>query len=106
MPTYAHACAEHGEFDDMRPIARHAEDAECPVCAKPCGRIVTVPRFRSMERNSLIAHERNEKSRHEPHVCSSGCSHNHGSKKIPSSKPPALEQYKGPRPWVIEHGCT
>lgn len=108
MPTYAHACEQHGEFEDIRPISQSAEKAACPSCGLLCGRIVTVPHFRSMDRGTRIAHERNEQSRHAPHVCHSGCSHQHTKKKSTQSAngKPKLESYAGPRPWVIEHGCT
>ncbi len=104
MPIYAHSCSAHGEFDDIRPYSRSGEDAPCPICTQACGRIVTMPQFKTMDRGQRLAHERNEKSRHEPHVCTSGCSHQHTKK--PALKPGKAEVYKGPRPWVIEHGCT
>ena len=105
MPTYVHSCVEHGEFDDIRPFARSGEAAACPVCGTSCAREFTVPMTTSLDPNSRMAHATNEKSRHEPHVCTSGCTH-HKRKPAPTpDKPPALELCKGPRPWVIEHAC-
>jgi hypothetical protein len=60
--------------------------------------------------NSLLAAERNEKSRHAPHVCKKSCGCGKKGKPIrgKDAKPPkpgerSLQAYNGPRSWVIEH---
>jgi len=73
-----------------------------------------------MERTVVQAHDRNERSRHEPsihtgalsnhalfrgkarrgHVCSASCSHGMSPQERKSQ---SLTTYAGPRPWVIEH---
>lgn len=103
MPLYEYDCPHHGAFDDMRPFARSSEPASCPTCGTESPRVITVPRFAGMDRGTRIAHERNERSAHEPHVCHSGCGHHHSRKPAPAETNPKLKAYTGPRPWVIEH---
>ena len=105
MPTYAHRCGEHGDFDDVRSFSHSGDAAQCPTCGVPCMREFTVPILATLDHGSRIAHATNEKSRHEPHVCTSGCSHHRRKPAATPDKPPALEVCKGPRPWVIEHAC-
>ncbi len=113
MPFYEYECVEHGAFDQVRPMSQSGEPAPCPVCQAASDRVITAPQVLSMSPIARDAAYRNEKSRHAPHVCGTGCSH---SQKRPSQaaaraaatniertgKPP-LQAYRGPRPWVVEH---
>ncbi len=107
MPVYEYECEEHGVFELLRPIAERAEPAPCPNCEQAAARVVSVPRLSGMSRPTLIAHERNERSRHEPRHVHTG--HAHGSHAHGSAAPsapgqrPALKRYTGARPWVVEH---
>jgi len=105
MPLYEYQCESHGVFDEFAPGSASNEPAACPVCEQASARILSIPRFKQMSGGVMKAHERNEKSRHEPHVCSSGCSHNHKKPTTKDGEPakPKLQPYTGPRPWVIEH---
>lgn len=100
MPLYEYRCETHGCFDERRPFAECNAPMACPQCGAACERVFTAPRLRGLATSTRIAHERNEKSRHQPHVCTSGCSH--GAVKKRSE--PQLTDYRGARPWVIEHG--
>lgn len=104
MPLYEYECPHHGGFDETRPFAQSSEPAPCPTCGAESARVISVPRFAGMDRGTRIAHERNERSAHAPHVCHSGCGHTHQARKpaVPAAKP-ELKAYTGPRPWVIEH---
>ena len=62
--------------------------------------VLSATRVRQVPHAVGVAHERNEKSQHSPHVCSSGCAH--GKPKAPKSTQPQV--YRGKRPWVMEHG--
>lgn len=118
MPIYEHECERHGRFDDLRGFADSGRPAACPACGEPCPRAVSLPRAPIMDRAVAAAHERNERSRHEPalhrgaldqhavfkgkarrgHVCSAACGHGAEERKSQS-----LTTYNGPRKWVIEH---
>ena len=105
MPTYTHRCAEHGDFDDVRSFAQSGDAAWCPTCGVSCIREFTAPILSTLNHDSRLAHATNEKSRHEPHICTSGCSHHRRKPAATPDQPPALEVCNGPRPWVIEHAC-
>jgi len=100
MPIYEYECTEHGLFEEMRPMQRSGEAADCPTCAASAPRVLSATRTNLVPRAVSIAHARNEKSQHSPHVCTSGCSH--GKPKQP--KRTQAQVYRGKRPWVMEHG--
>lgn len=100
MPIYEYECSEHGVFEELRSMQRCSEPADCPSCARSAPRVLSVTRIRQLPHALGVAHERNEKSQHSPHVCSSGCGH--GKPKAPKSTQPQV--YRGKRPWVMEHG--
>lgn len=111
MPLYEYACPEHGNFDEFRPSSQCNDAIHCPVCDGNAARVLTVPRTRVLSHAVRTGMERNEKSRHDPHVCKSGCGCSSGrrkssgasTKKSQEKKSSNLTSYTGPRPWVIEH---
>lgn len=98
MPVYEYECAEHGRFESLRALAEYAEPASCPTCESAAPRVLSTPHLSSLARGTMLAHERNEKSRHEPRHAA------HAHPPAPKSAAPALKSYRGARPWVIEHG--
>ena len=111
MPIYEYSCQDHGEFELIRNISESGLLGRCPDCDVGCRRILSAPHISGMTKAAFVAHETNERSRHEPrvskhgHVHGPGCSHgtSHGAKKNGSSKS-GLKRYAGARPWVVEHG--
>jgi putative FmdB family regulatory protein len=105
MPLYEYACADHGIFDAFRPTAEYLKAGDCPTCGAASPRVMSAPQIRAMTPMKRMAAERNEKSRHEPHVCTSGCGHAHKPKNQVGGKPKGTgyHAYAGPRPWVVEH---
>jgi putative FmdB family regulatory protein len=116
MPIYEYECERHGVFELERGMSLAREGAACPDCESSCPRILSVPRISAVSKQTRVAHERNEKSQHEPrvatrkrHTCGAGCSHGPTPPRV-QTKTPAAEaktpsrRYTGPRPWVIEHG--
>lgn len=119
MPVYEFECTQHGRFDELRGFSQSADPAPCPVCSTSCARAVSLPRAPVLDASMVRAHDRNERSRHEPathkgsldqhpvfrgkaqrgHVCSSGCSHGSAAER----KAQSFQTYNGPRPWVVEH---
>ena len=101
MPLYEYRCRKHGAFDVFRPVSQASERMGCPSCGEDAARVFSVPHTRALAAGTRVGMERNEKSRHEPHVCGSGCGHGHARK--PRAAPGKLHNYTGPRPWVVEH---
>ncbi len=80
MPIYGYDCEACGPFTDMQPMSRSSEPMPCPDCGKPAPRGISAPFIANMDPNNRIAHQRNEKSAHEPRVASGqpgGHSHGH-----------------------------
>ena len=97
MPIYEYECNEHGVFEELRPMDRSREGAECPECRATAPRVLSPTRTNLVPRTVSVAHARNEKSQHAPeHSC-----HHHPTKPRRSAKP---QVYRGKRPWVMEHG--
>jgi putative FmdB family regulatory protein len=100
MPIYEYECLDHGVFEHFRPMTQSREPAPCTQCGAESGRILSAPRVSQVAATQRIALDRNERSRHEPHVCSRR--HSAGTQR--SAEPPRARRYGGARPWVIEHG--
>jgi putative FmdB family regulatory protein len=100
MPIYEYQCQAHGLFEQMRPMQRSSEGADCPTCSTLAPRVLSATRTNVVPRALSIAHGRNEKSRHSPEVCT----HVHSQPARAPAQPPRLQAYRGKRPWVMEHG--
>lgn len=103
MPIYEYECEQHGLFEEMRPMHRSAEGADCPECAAVAPRVLSPTRTNCVPRATSVAHARNEKSQHSPEVCTHG-HHRHPAKQPKPARPGQLQAYRGQRPWVMEHG--
>jgi putative FmdB family regulatory protein len=106
MPVYEYECADHGVFEAMNPMARSAEPSPCPSCEVLSLRVLSTPRLAGMARSTMLAMDRNERSRHEPRLVKREHDHGHGKNKQtkdPTGRP-ALRASHGSRPWALEHG--
>lgn len=105
MPFYDYECTKHGAFELVRPMSQSADPATCPECGGASNRVITAPRLRTLGALTRSSMERNERSRHSPHVCGPGCGHRSGppSRQNQASDKPKMISYTGPRPWVVEH---
>ncbi len=121
MPVYEYQCADCGVFTAIRKMSESSAPAYCDVCGSECARILSVPRLAMMGKHQRDAHERNEKSAHEPRVgrrSSCGCAGAHTCKtnangekngavqKVnPATGTPALQMQtkKTARPWMLGH---
>ena len=99
MPIYEYECAEHGLFEELRPMQRSSEGAECPTCQSLAARVLSATRTNLVPRSVSTAIGRNEKSQHSPDVRAHAHPHHHAK-----PKPGQLQAYRGKRPWVMEHG--
>ena len=93
MPLYDYSCEECGPFTELRSMSRSSEPMPCPTCGKAAGRTLTAPFIADMDPKNRVAHQRNEKSAHEPKVVSGKPQgHTHGGgRRHPR------------RPWAIGH---
>jgi putative FmdB family regulatory protein len=108
MPVYEFECAKCGSFDEIRSLEQSRAAASCPYCGSSSPRVFSIVNLRSMNPTNRIAHERNERSAHAPHVCGSGCSHSHAKSKPkvnPKTGKPALQYStkQNSRPWMLGH---
>lgn len=106
MPVYEYDCVDCGVFEEFHGLSESRQPRSCPHCGKTSPRIFSVIHLREMNPASRIAHERNERSAHAPHVCGSGCSHGTPRQKATSkSGKPALQSStkRNRRPWMLGH---
>lgn len=96
MPLYDYACNECGRFRAWRAMAEAAAPADCPGCGTTAPRAVTAPNLAILGRSTRIAHERNERSAHEPAVMQR-------SQMGPPSKPHHHHRPDPRRAWMIGH---
>lgn len=111
MPLYEYACPDCGTFSALRKMSESQLPARCE-CGEVGERILSAPRLAVMDCAQRSAHERNEKSAHEPRATrrsSCGCSGNHtcktGAAKAPQEKGSLLKMQtkKTARPWMFGH---
>jgi putative FmdB family regulatory protein len=68
MPLYEYQCDLCGPFKELRPLREWNKDTACPNCGSACKRTIATPQLQRIGRNVRVAHERNERSAHEPRV--------------------------------------
>jgi putative FmdB family regulatory protein len=110
MPLYDYHCPGCGDFRAWRPMCEAGESADCPECGSAAGRLLVAPRLALMAGHNRIAHQRNEKSAHEPRVVSrqqldreaGGPGHHHHHHHNGARGPePGL--HRSARPWSVGH---
>ena len=109
MPLYDYRCDSCGDFRDWHTMARSQEPTDCPTCGRPARRRVAKPFIAFMPSHTRIAHQRNEKSAHEPRVmtrneldrhaggvgaCGVGHRHNHDAVVARGPEPGLLRSSK------------
>ena len=110
MPRYDYSCERCGSFEAWRPMSEYSAPSDCPSCGNPSPRKVTAPFIADMNPHTRIAHERNEKSAHEPRVMSRGEMNRLGTKRSGGAThhhhhghgSHAHHRHSG-RPWMIGH---
>jgi putative FmdB family regulatory protein len=90
MPLYGYTCLSCGPFSTWGSMLAHDEPMPCPGCGQASPRMIAAPNLACTSSNVRLAHERNERSAHEPRVVShaqlhadrssqvGGHSHRHG----------------------------
>ena len=110
MPVYEYACATHGAFDALRPMAEFAQPCPCPTCGVASARVLlTPPRLGGRDRATIRAHGVNEQAADSPKRLSQhgpGCSCCSGSAKknrATLQRPDGSKSFPSARPWMISH---
>jgi len=109
MPLYDYECRTCGEFQEWRSMSEWEAAAPCPSCSVPASRLVAAPMLAVLSSNNRIAHERNERSAHEPKVVRRADlprdHHHHGAPHSPLIRQQFGEVHKSPadRPWMVGH---
>lgn len=106
MPLYDYHCDDCGPFRSWRPMSEAAAPEHCPDCDAEVQRAMTAPFIANMNPHTRIAHQRNEKSAHEPRmVKKSGKAHDHAPGHHHHGHGHGRHGHAhGPsRPWMIGH---
>lgn len=119
MPMYEYRCDACGVFAAMGKMSTSSEPSACPDCNELSERILSAPRLAILGTAQRSAHERNEKSAHEPRAArrsSCGCTGGHTCGSSATSKKAAQESKakekgsllqmqtkKTARPWMLGH---
>jgi putative FmdB family regulatory protein len=68
MPLYDYACPRCGPFSTWGTVLAHEQPADCPDCGEASPRMVAAPNLSCTSSGVRLAHERNERSAHEPRL--------------------------------------
>jgi len=101
MPLYEYECRKHGVFEQLGNIATRAAAQPCPDCRRAAPRVLSAPQQPTLERSTRIAHERNERSQHEPRMVTQRAPE--VARDAPAKAPPMQRGHTGARPWMIGH---
>ena len=68
MPLYGYDCPRCGPFSAWGSMAAHEQPADCPCCGGASPRMVAAPNLSCANPTVRLAHQRNERSAHEPRL--------------------------------------
>jgi putative FmdB family regulatory protein len=111
MPLYDYECTTCGAFRAWRSMSEHAASVECPSCTLPASRLAAAPMLAVLSSNSRIAHERNERSAHEPKVMRDDDwrrdhrhhHHRHDGDPVIKRQFGDVHKSAADRPWMVGH---
>ena len=109
MPLYDYGCEMCGPFREWRSMSEWQADVPCPSCCLPAPRLAAAPVLGALSSNNRIAHQRNERSAHEPKVVRREDlprhPRHHGHAVSPLVKQQFGEVRSSPpdRPWMVGH---
>ena len=118
MPIYDYRCDTCGHFEAWGKMSESSAPAQCDICGNYAEKVIAAPSLAILGSTQRIAHERNEKSAHEPkftrrgncscsgsHTCSSTPAKSSVSDKNEMGKTNRLEMQtrKTARPWMLGH---
>jgi putative FmdB family regulatory protein len=107
MPLYDYGCETCGPFREWRSMSEWQALVPCPSCSLPAPRLAASPMLAVLSSNNRIAHERNERSAHEPKVVRrEDLPHRHHHRSVsPLIKQQFGDVHESPpsRPWMVGH---
>ncbi len=103
MPLYDYACEQCGSFRSWRRMSERNAPSECPECGEPSRRVPSAPYLADMNSHSRVAHQRNEKSAHEPQLVHRGRTKDQGTKRGAHTHHGHHHHHHSGRPWMIGH---
>ncbi|MDF1629464.1 MAG: zinc ribbon domain-containing protein [Alcanivoracaceae bacterium] len=117
MPVYDYKCNEHGLFNTLATIDDADKPVACPTCEALSPRVIVLPKkVVNMDPATKAAHERNERSRHEPvfstadrraydkeHSRQCGCGSPKPGKSMLLYTADGKKMFPSMRPWMISH---
>jgi putative FmdB family regulatory protein len=112
MPLYDYECATCGEFREWRSMTEWEATVPCPRCSLPASRLAAAPMLAVLSRNNRVAHERNERSAHEPKVVRRKDlphdhrhhgHHRHGVSPLIKQQFGEVHRSPPDRPWMVGH---
>jgi putative FmdB family regulatory protein len=101
MPLYEYQCPRHGVFEQLGSIAEREAAQPCPGCRRAAPRVLSAPCSPALDRSTRIAHERNERSAHEPRMVTQRAPA--ARRDAPATPPKMQRAHGGGRPWMIGH---
>lgn len=118
MPLYEYQCEKCGVFSAFRNMSESSLAVACESCGNLGERILSAPNFALVGKATQLAHERNERSAHEPKTMrrsSCGCSGSHtcntrtnsATVKQAANREPGngyqMQTKPSARPWMLGH---
>jgi putative FmdB family regulatory protein len=108
MPLYDYECGSCGPFREWRGMSEWEAPAPCPSCSLPAPRLAAAPMLSTLSANNRIAHERNERSAHEPKVVRRedlprGQHHHPGISPLIKRQFGDVHESPPSRPWMVGH---
>jgi putative FmdB family regulatory protein len=97
MPVYEFSCPSCGGFEVVRPMAEAGDPMRCPRCAGAAQRRFGVPGGRHVPAAVSAAHERNERSVHDPARAS------RADVAAAGGRPLHPHRHGPQRPWQLGH---
>lgn len=113
MPLYDYQCGTCGPFREWRTMSECEAEVPCPACSVPAPRLAAAPMLRVLSPSDRIAHERNERSAHEPKVVRredlpgarprSHDHHHHDVSPLLKRQFGKVSRSHADRPWLVGH---
>lgn len=100
MPLYEYQCACGSSQNLLRPIAVRDAAVDCDRCGAASVRTVSAPRLAVLSSTNRRAHERNEKSAHEPRRYTRPAASDEPVKKQAAA---CSHSHHQGRPWMLGH---
>jgi putative FmdB family regulatory protein len=107
LPLYDYECGSCGPFREWRNMSEWEAKVPCPSCFHPAPRLAAAPMLAVLSSNNRLAHERNERSAHEPKVMRrEDLPNRHRHRHVnPLIKQQFGDVHQSPtsRPWMVGH---